>query len=159
MGLNEFLGGYKPTENEDTQGFDILKGTYDCAVTKLVLEDSEKYGLRYQMELTVNEVLEGNGAQGRKFWIRYNQDEKGIKRMLDDLFTAAVEIPYQTLDLLNDNLGLALDKVVKVRAWGWTPDKNRDGTPIEEGDRQTFQQVKVVNPAKAKKKVGAATPF
>lgn len=159
MGLNEFLGGYKPVENEDTQGFDILKGTYDCAITGLVLEDTEKYGTRYQMELTVNVIVEGNGNPGRKFWIRYPQDEKGIKRLLDDLFTAGVEIPYQTLDLLNDNLALALDKVVRVRGWGWTPDKKQDGTPIAEDDRQTFQQTKVVNPAKAKKKAAATTPF
>lgn len=151
MSLEDVLKGYTPTENVDDSGFEILKGSYLCAVTKLALETHEQYGTRYQLELTVNEVIDGNGTAGRKLWKRYNADDGGFKKLLNDMFTAGIEIPRSSIDEFNGNLNAALDKDVTLRAWGWKPEKTVKGEQIPEDERQTIQQFKIVNASKVKK--------
>ena len=150
MELEDVLKGYTPVENEDNEGFEILKGSYKCAVTKLILGEHPEYGKRYELELTVNEVLDGNGAPGRKLWRRYNTDDEGLKKLLNDLFTSEISIPKDSTDVFNANLNQALDKDVTIRAWGWRPEKTIKGEPIPEDERTTKQQFKIVNAKKVK---------
>lgn len=160
MGLEDVLSGYKPEENRDSEGFDILKGTYLCAVTKLALDKHEQYGDRYQLELTVNEVQDGNGNPGRKFWKRYKKDEDGMKKLLNDMFTAGIDLDKGSVDAFEGSFQNALDKDVLVRAWGWTPKKDRDNNDIPEDEQIEQQSFRIVNKKKAKtKKKTATTPF
>ena len=160
MGLEDVLKGYQPQENMDTDGFQILKGTYLCAVTKLAVDSHEQYGERYQLELTVNEVVDGNGNPGRKFWKRYRKDDEGVKKLLNDLLTAGIELDRGSVEAFEGSFPNALDKDVTVRAWGWTPTKTVSGEPIPEEDQQETQTFKIVNAKKVKtKKKSASTPF
>ncbi len=159
MSLNDVIKNYEPEENLDSQGFDILKGTYMTAITKLVVESHEQFGDRYQLELTVNEVLDGNGSPGRKFWKRYRKDEDGLKRLMNDLFTAGLDFSRNSVEDFESAFGHFLDAPVLVRAWGWTPSKKMDGTPIPEDEQTEQQSMKIVNKKKAKKTAKASTPF
>lgn len=160
MGMDDVLKAYTPVENVDDSGFEILKGTYKTAVSKLLLESNKEYGDRYQLELIVNEVVEGNGTPGRKFWKRYKADDEGLKKLLNDLFTAGIEVPKASVEEFNNSLNVALDKDVTVRAWGWTPEKDVKGEEIPVDERVTRQQFKIVNAKKAKTaKKDAKVPF
>lgn len=150
MSLEDVLKEYTPVENQDDSGFEMLKGTYLTAVTKLILETHAEYGERYELELTVNEVLDGNGSPGRKLWRRYKADDEGLKKLMNDLFTAKIEVPRSSVDEFNNSLNRALDKDVTLRAWGWTPEKTVAGEPIPEDERTARQQFKIVNAAKVK---------
>lgn len=164
MGIEDVLRGYEPIENEDTDGFEILKGTYKCVVNRLAIGKTkvEPIRPRYELELLISEVLEGNGAVGRKLWRNYlKEDDEALKRFLNDLFTMGIDIPRKTIDEFEGSFFAAIDKIVTIRAWGWTPDKKQDGTPIPEGERVTMQQFKIVNAKKVKVKAKKAdeVPF
>lgn len=159
MSLNDVLKNHTPEENVDSQGFDILKGTYMTAITKLAVETNEQFGDRYQLELTVNEVLEGNGSPGRKFWKRYRKDEEGLKRLMNDLFTAGLDFSRNSVEDFESAFGIFLDAPVLVRAWGWTPEKKMDGTVIPEEERTEQQIAKIVSKNKSRKTAKASTPF
>lgn len=151
MGLDDVLKSYTPQEL-DEQDFEILKGSYRCAITNIKLEENAEWGDRYQVEFMVNEVLDGNGNPGRKFWKRFLKTDEGLKGLLDVLFTAGVTIPRDSTADFEANLGKALDAEVVIRAWGWEPEKDMKGNLIPEDERTTRQMFKVLSPKKAKKK-------
>src|SRR3990167_10859686 len=94
--LDEFLAGLKPETND---GFDILTGVYQVVIKN---EEKAETGFlvrtwqdgnesrRFQITGDVTDVLKGNGNPGRRLWMRYNEDEKGIQRLINDLFTAGI---------------------------------------------------------------------
>ena len=157
MGLDDVLKNYTPQELDD-QDFEILKGSYKCAITGIKFEANAEWGDRYQVEFMVNEVLEGNGTAGRKFWKRFPKTDEGIKDLMDVLFTASVDIPRSSVEEFEANLGKAIDAEVVIRAWSWTPEKDMKGGLIPEDERTLRQMFKVVSPKKAKKKQ-ATTSF
>jgi len=157
MSLEDVLKGYEPEENVDSQIFEILQGRYMTAITKLALEVHDEYGERYQLELTVNEVLKGNGTPGRKFWKTYKKDDDGLKRLMRDLFTAGIDYKRGSVDDFESTFGVLLDAPVLVSARGWKPDKKMDGTPIPE-EQQAVKQVAVIVSQKTKAAT-AKTPF
>lgn len=160
MGLDDVLKGYIPVENEDDSGFKPFKGTYKASVSRLALDTHEQYGERYELELVVTETLDGDEANSRKLWRRYAKDEEGLKKLLNDLFTAGIEVPRGSEEEFNSNLGVALDKEVTLRAWSWLPEKKVDGTSIPEEERVPRQQFKIVSSKKVKIKAKKAElPF
>ena len=84
---------------------------------------------------------------------------EGMQDLLDLLFTAKVEMPKGNMDEFEANLGKAADAEVVVRAWGWTPEKDREGNLIAEDERVARQQFKVVSPKKVKIKTGKKEVF
>lgn len=155
MSIEDVLKGYTAVENEDSDGFEILKGTYKCGVTRLALGSTkmEPKKPRYELELTVNEVLEGNGAAGRRLWRNYiKEDDEAVKKLLNDLFTMGIDIPRKTPEEFEGSFFAAMDHEATIRTWGWTPEKKQDGTPIPEAERVPVQQFKIVNAKKVKTK-------
>lgn len=159
MGLDEVLKGYTPQELEDDSGFKVLKGTYRCAIMSIKAEQHAEWGDRYQVEFMVNETLDGDNGTGRKFWKRFPKTDEGVKDLLDVLFTAGVTVPRNTIEEFEANLYKAADAEVVLRAWGWTPDKDRQGNLIAEDERVTRQQFKVISPKKVKVKADKKEVF
>lgn len=155
MGFDDVLKAHKPVENEDKDGFPVIKGIYKCAISKLkrgITKDEAKRP-RYEMELKVVETLEGDAADGRKFFFNYPiDDDAATERFLNDLFTGGITLPNGSVDEFEGAFPLVLDYLVTVRAWGWTPDKKQDQTPIPVEERVARQQTKIVNASKVKVK-------
>lgn len=160
MGLDDFLKSMKPELNEN--GFDVLKGTYRVVIknepkaetgfliTKFPSGDEAR---RFQVTCDVVDVLSGNGTAGRRVWLRYNEDENGVKKLINDLFTAGLldKIDRTSIDQLKATLPDIGGSVAFLKAWGWTPEKNRAGESIPEGERKTMQQGNLVDEKTANK--------
>lgn len=146
--LDAFLKGFVPEKISDD--FEVLKGQYEVVVTEAKFEhvefDNGGSVDRFSINTRVTEVLKGDGAPGRFLRFRFNADEKGVKKLLDSLFTADLLSAVKTSSeaALKASIGNLKDKTMYVKAWGWTPDKEQDGTPIAEEDRKTRQQVQVI---------------
>ena len=157
--LDNFLAGLKPEMND---GFDILTGVY-----RVVIKNEEKAetgflvrtwqdgneSRRFQITCDVTDVLKGNGSPGRRLWMRYNEDEQGIKRLVNDLFTAGIldKIDRTSIESLKATLPNLAGQTLYVRGWGWK----------REGDDQERQSC-VVKSEKALQKLlaeKATTPF
>lgn len=158
--LDEYLKGLKPEEND---AFDVLKGVYACVCNGITRGVNKNSGAdQFSAEYQIAEVLDGNGNAGRKLWSRYSLDQKGLKKLVDDLFTAGVEFSRDSVEGLEASLDMAKGKTFYIRAWGWTPEKNQDGTEIPEAERRTIQQFVVMSEkraTKAAKKKGEGVPF
>lgn len=155
MGFEEVLKGHKPTENEDGDGFTVIKGTYKCRLVKLAKGQTknEPRRPRYEMEFKIIETVDGDPADGRKFFFSYlSEDDEALKKFLNDLFTAGITLPNDSIDDFEGAFPLVLDHVATIRAWGWTPETKKDGTPIPVEERVAQQQKKIVNASKAKSK-------
>ena len=169
MGLDEFLKDMKPELNED---FEALKGTYRAVIKN---EEKAETGFligkfpngedsrRFQITVDVTDVLTGNGNPGRRLWLRYNEDENGVKKLINDLFTAGLldKVDRTSVESLKASLSDLAGSVVIVKAWGWTPEKDRAGHPLAEADRKTIQQAQFVTEKSVKKLMekASATPF
>lgn len=149
LDFNELNKDYTPEEIHDETAFKPLKGAYECRIDRLerVKGISEKtkdpYDF-YSMSLEIVDIVEGNKGVGRYLKRTYQADNEGIKKLLNDMFTSGIELDRTSEEAFDASLSSAKDKIVKVRAWVWTPDKDRDGNPIAEEDRVDRQQLKVV---------------
>ena len=63
----------------------------------------------------------------------------------------------KTDEALEAGLINAIGKEAYVRAWGWTPDTARDGTPIPEAERRTLQQFKIKQKSEGRGRKPSAT--
>lgn len=157
--LDSFLAGLKPEAND---GFDVLTGIYRCVVKQ---EEKAETGFiiktwadgnesrQFQICADVVDVLQGNGNSGRRFWMRYNEDEKGLKRLINDLFTADLldKVDRTSTEALKTTLPQIVGAVIYVRGWGWT----------KEGETEA-RQSSAIKSEKALKKLLAkseASPF
>lgn len=148
LDFNE-LKDFTPEEINDESIFKPLKGAYECRIDRLehVQGTSEKTGDPYDfysMSLEIISITEGDKGVGRYLKRNYNNDNEGIKKLLNDMFTSGIELDRSSQEALDASLSSAKDKIVKVRAWVWTPEKTRDGQPIAEEDRVGIQQIKIV---------------
>ena len=157
--LDDFLAGLKPETND---GFDILTGIYAVVIKN---EEKAETGFlvrtwqdgnesrRFQITCDVTDVLKGNGNPGRRLWMRYNEDEKGIQRLVNDLFTAGIldKVDRTSIESLKTTLPNLAGQAMYVRAWGWK----------REGDDQEKQSVAVKSEKALKKLLAekATTPF
>lgn len=162
MGLKELIGNdWKPVAN--VEGFDILDGTYEIKVSGLrpkQNKESQEFD-QYQLEITVVKTISGAKGEGRKFWKNYYKDNSdSIKDLLCDLFTMGVDLP--TPDDWKEFEGgftLAIGAKGTLRAWKWTPEKDRQGNLIPKEARVDKQQFKIVKKAKTGEKVATGLPF
>ena len=160
MSFLDQLKGYQPIVNEDKGGFEIIKGDYLAEITALKpKKNKEGVEDRYELTLTIRENLKGQDATNRNLWRSYFKDgENSIKDLMNDLFTMNVNLDNTADEQAFENSFLAaIGAKGTIRAWGWTPDKDREGNAIPVEERTTRQMFKIVNPAKAKKQEKA--PF
>lgn len=141
--------GFKPEENEDTSEFKPITGKYVCRIDSAgrVTGTSKTTGNPYDfrsVNIQVAEIIEGDKATNRFLKLRYNCDTDGTKRLLNDLFTAGIEVKASSDIELDEFLKSLKDNTLNVRCWVWTPDKDRDGNPIAEENRVPYQQIKIV---------------
>ena len=160
MRLDEFLAGLKPELND---GFDVLEGIYRCVIKNEekaetgyvtgTFKNGDPYA-RFQMTIDIVDVLSGNGNPGRRFWIRYQEDEDGLKKLVNDLFTAGLleKVDKSSVESLKATIPTLAGQTLYYRAWAWTPEKDRQGNLIPENQREARQQGSVKS-EKALKKV------
>lgn len=167
--LDQFLSGMKPELNETIEP---LKGVY-----RVVIKNEEKAetgfiiskfpngdeSRRFQITCDVTDVLQGNGNAGRRLWLRYNEDEKGVQKLINDLFTAGLleKVTRDTVDSLKATLPEIAGVTGIVKAWFWLPEKDRAGNPVAEADRKAIQQGQFVTEKSVAKLLAktSATPF
>ena len=148
--------GFTPQENED-KGFEPVNGKYICRIDSAGRQtgNSKKTGEPYDffaVNVQVAEIVDGDKATNRFLRLRYNPDADGIKKLLNDLFTAGIAIEAKTEEELAIELELLKDKTLNIRAWAWTPEKDRQGNVIPEENRVAFQQLRVVKAFTGKNK-------
>src|SRR3990167_6336566 len=97
--------------------------------------------------------LKGNGNPGRRLWMRYNEDEQGIKRLVNDLFTAGLldKVDRTSIESLKTTIASLAGQTMYVRGWGWK----------REGDDTERQSVAVKSEKALKKLLAekAESPF
>lgn len=138
----DFLRGFTPQVNEDSQGFPVIEGVCVTKVNYLRPEkDRDGVVNRYRRELEVIEVLSGNGQVGRKLWTTFYQDnEESVKKLVNDCFTSGITLNLASKEAMEASFEETIGKKVYVRCWGWTPEKKQDGTPIPVDEREAKQQ-------------------
>jgi hypothetical protein len=147
--------GYKPEIAED-DSFEAITGKYVCRIDNAgrITGKSERTGNEYDfrsISIQVAEIIDGDKATNRFLKLTYNTDTEGTKRLLNDLFTSGIEITAKSDSELDEFLPTLKDKCLNIRAWVWTPEKDRDGNPIPEEQRKARQILKVVKSFKGKK--------
>jgi hypothetical protein len=159
------LQNYKPEITKDEEGFAPIKGKYVCRIAKInhnigvSTRDNSPYDF-YNMDLQVTETIDGDKGDRRYFRKRYNNDIDGIKKLMNDLFTAGILFDQSSRESFDLSLPSMIDQQVKIRAWTWTPDKDMKGNLIPEENRVAKQQFIIVkNFQKDKKAEGSSVPF
>ena len=150
--------GFTPVEVEDKSDFQPITGKYICRIDSAGRQTgkSERTGNDYDfrtISLQVAEIVDGDKATNRFLKLNYNPDVDGVKKLLNDLFTAGINLGVSSDKELDEALPMLTDKTMNIRAWVWTPDKTRDGQPIAAEDRKAIQQIRIVKDfSKSKKK-------
>lgn len=149
--------GFTPEVIEDDTGFAPINGRYIARIDSAgrVGGTSPRTGKEYDfrtIKLQVVEVVDGDKATNRFLDIVYRIDEVGMKKLLNDLYTAGIELKATNDAELDEELPLLTDKTMNIRCWAWTPPNDKQGNLIPEEERKTYQQVKVVKEFKNKKK-------
>lgn len=162
--------GFSPIENEDSSGFEPITGKFICRIDHAGRKEgtSKKNGQPYAfrvIKLQVASIIDGDKATNRFLDMTYNIDVEGTKRLLNDLFTAGINVKAGSDAELDGILEGLKDKTMNVRCWVWTPDTTKDGQPIPESERKGRQQIKIVKdfsksaPTKSKGKKSDSVPF
>jgi hypothetical protein len=148
--------GYMPEINKEDD-FRPINGKYICRLDTAgrVKGESKKDGSPYDfysVSVQVVEVVEGDKATNRFLKLRYNADTEGMKKLLNDLFTAGITADTSSQEAFDAALSGLKDNTLNIRAWVWSPEKDRDGNQIAEENRKEYQQLRVVNSFKGKGK-------
>ena len=149
--------GFQPEVVKDETDFQPITGKYICRIDSAgrVTGKSERTGNEYDfysVSLQVAEIVDGDKATNRFLKINYNKDADGVKKMLNDLFTAGISLGVSSDKELDEALPMIKDKTMNIRCWVWTPEKDKNGNPIPEENRKAYQQTRVVKEFKGKKK-------
>ena len=156
--------GYEPKEN--TNEFAPIKGEYLCVVdsasrlTGTGKVSGNPYDFR-TVKLKVVEVIKGDKAVNRSLDMAYNLDEKGVQRLLDDLFTSGIPTTELKSDKeLDEFLGTLKDKTMVVSAWR-SPKMRKEGEEwVKVEPEEMIQKLKViVKPKGSPGAVKSAVPF
>jgi len=154
--------GYQPEVVEDSS-FSAFKGSYICRIESCSRQKglSKRDGKPYDfisLSLQVAEVVSGDPAINRYIKKNYNWEDKGVKKFLNDMFTAGLDAINASTDAeLEMFLATLTDKLVNVSAWVGNEWTDKSGKVHEAGN----QMSKIVKEFKVKKaKVeGEAVPF
>jgi hypothetical protein len=143
------LKDYKPEEIKDEGDFKPLKGSYITRVTKLThnigvsTTTNEPYDF-YALNMQITDTVDGDKGNNRYLNKRYQNTNEKLKALMNDLFTAGIPFDTGSREAFDLSLVNAIDKQVRLRAWSWTPEKDRAGNPIAEENRTPLQQMKIV---------------
>lgn len=151
------ISNYKPEEVNDENEFKPIAGAYECRIDRLehvtgknkVTEEPFDF---YSLSAQIEEVVEGDKGVGRYLKKTYQSNDEGIKKLLNDMFSSGIELDRSSKDAFDASLGSAKDKMIKIRAGVWTPEKDNKGNEIPEADRKARQTVKIVKAFKLGKK-------
>lgn len=151
MGINDVLGAYKPHDNDAKRP---LIGDCIAVIEEMRIIEKKETGWK-------GFVLQGNAInilpprEGREVTIEpgaevskiYSDNERGIKDLLNDLFTAGIDyVPGKTDDETISNIAEAVKgKLVYLRCWmGDKQEKQADGTwKAVEGGEKSVQRVNI----------------
>lgn len=148
---------YTPSKIEDVS-FEPFTGKYIARIMECgrKMGISQRSGEPYDfisLKLEVVEVKEGDKAIGRRLDKIYNMDDTGVKKLMDDLFTAGItDCNASTTEEFMIFLGTLTDKLVNVSAWSRPKQvKNPDTGNWEEAiPRENKQWFKIVATLKLK---------
>lgn len=166
-GTSDFFGelkDYKPEEVKDEGDFKPLKGSYICRVSKLThnVGNSQKDGNPYDfysLNMQITETIDGDKGNNRYLNKRYQNTNEKLKALMNDLFTAGISFETGSREAFDLSLVNAIDKQIGVRAWVWTPEKDRNGNIIPEEERIPMQQMKIVKDFKKGALKSTELPF
>ena len=160
--IDNFLKAFK-AQDVDEGDYPVFKGTYKVAVNKLeVVDNKYKPGEKqYEFGLTVTDVLAGDVAGGRFLKRWYSQDEEGLGKLMNDLFTAGLSFKQASVAEFDKSLAALIDKTAFVRTWGWTATKDHEGNPLPESEHKKRQSFAFKNQKNVKKLAATAekVPF
>lgn len=149
--------GFEPEIVEDSSDFSPITGKYVCRIDSagrlqgVSKSTNKEYDFR-SINIQVAEIIEGDKATNRFLKLTYNPDADGVKRLMNDLFTAGIKLEATSDAELDAALEGLKDKTMNIRCWVWTPVKDKSGNPIPEENRKAYQQIRVVKEFKGKKK-------
>ncbi len=164
---NDFFGelkDYKPEEVKDEGDFKPIKGSYIARVAKLThnigvsTKDNTPYDF-YSLNMQITETIDGDKGNNRYLNKRYQNTNEKLKALMNDLFTAGISFETGSREAFDLSLVNAIDKQVRLRAWSWTPEKDRSGNIIPEEDRTPLQQIKIVKDFKKGALKSTELPF
>lgn len=151
--------GYEPKEN--TNEFEPIKGDYLCVIDSasrlkgIGKNSGNEYDFR-TIKLKVVEVIKGDKAVNRSLDMAYNLDEKGVMRLMNDLFTAGIDTKAVTSDEeLDAFLETLKDKTMTVSAYKQKKMRKEGDNWVAVEPAQMVQKIRVI--PKSKGTVGAAT--
>lgn len=160
MGANfEEVKDFMPEEINDETVFKPLDGAFECRIDRLARVQGnqkttqEPYDF-YSLSAEIVTVVDGEKGLGRYLNKNYNNDNEGIRKLLNDMFTSGIELDKSSQEAFDLSLSNAKDKIIKIRAWIWKPEKDRSGNIIPEMARKERQQLKVVKKFKLGKETG-----
>ena len=124
------LKGYTPEKIKD-DSFGIIKGTFNCRFNFFRIEDYDGDIVELQNTKVARyeiQIIDEGEFLNRRLWKRFylgsqKPDKKGkfdSQKMADLLFTLGYE--FRSQEELDAVLGLVVENVISVRAWGWKPE-------------------------------------
>ena len=128
------LQDYTPEKVKD-EGFGIIKGTFNCRFNFFRIEDYDGDIVELQNTKVARyeiQIIDEGEFLNRRLWKRFylgsvKPDKKGkldSQKMADVLFTLGLE--FKTKEELDAVLGIVVENVVSVRAWGWVPSPDKE---------------------------------
>ena len=156
--------GYEAKENVNE--FRPIKGNYLCVIdsasrmTGIGKNSGNPYDFR-TIKLKVVEVLKGDKAVNRSLDMAYNPDEKGIQKLLNDLFTSGIDTKELKSDAeLDAFLDTLKDKTMVVNAYRQKKMKKEGDGWVAVEPTEMVQKVKVIpKPKDTAGSVASSTPF
>lgn len=154
-----YLDKVPPETITDESAFKPINGAYVCRVEALEhvvgvsKKNNEPFDF-YSLNTQVTEVMEGDKGVNRYLKKTYQNDEKGIKKLRDEMFTASLSelLDFSNSETLDASANLIKDKTINVRAWN--PAKvilNKETGEWEVPDKDVrVQRIKVVKEFKLK---------
>lgn len=160
MSLDDFLKAAKAVDNDAIKP---VKGTYSTVIKEVKVMPADEYRAvdYYRLNLQVAETLDGDKAPNRYFSKRYLKDEKGLQAFLNDMHTAGIEVPRDSVSTLEASFAGLEGKTVLIRTWAGTIKKDKDGADLPEDQWKEIQNFVVTSEKRNKKLVqkGSQVPF
>lgn len=152
MSTFDFLKNVEPEKILDVNEFEPIKGAYIARIEALEhqIGTSERTGNDYDfysLKLQVKETKEGDKGDNRYLDKIYSNDERGIIKLRDEMFTAGLTniLNFESNEELDKTLHLIKDKLVKIRAWNPPRvKKNEDGEWVVPDKEDKVQRLKIV---------------
>lgn len=148
--------GYEPEIQEDSS-FEPFNGKYvarisECGRKKGISQKNNSPYDFISLKLEIVEVVQGDKAVGRRLDKIYSMDNVGVKKFMNDLYTAKIDNCNSSTDEeFEQFLPTLVDKLVNVSAWARPKQtKGADGNWTESVPKEMKQWFKIVATLKLK---------